>query len=281
MYKIFAFLFGLIVLNKVSAQDKNLDSIAVPIFSGCEKQSSREDQFFCLQKNITNLYSSQLQNYIYAFEYLNVASAEAEVQFVVRKDGDLNLKYIDTPHPLFRSYNVLSFQDMKAYMEKNKLGISLQNTSAERPATDLILKFPIYIKLNETVDETENRLIHVFYDGEVKYEVVMTPEKDFKMYEIKGDRSFYLGKYNSLLEIKNTLPYKNLIRDPKELVSLVQSDYGSSKIVLQTRNIFYERDFYTLFIVSEIKGKRIKQLRKYTTLKSFKDSPYYDWLIRK
>ena len=264
----------------VDAQKKNLDSISVPLFTGCEKQETREDQFICLQKNITTIYTNQLQRYIYAFEYLNIQSAEAEIQFVVHRDGSLKLKYVDTNEPTFRAYNVLAFQDMLEYMQKNKLSIGVKDINAANQAADLVLKFPIKISLNEVVEESSNRLVNVLYDGAIKYEIVMTPTTDFKIYEIKGDQSFYLGKYNSLLEIKNTLPYKNLMQDEKELVTLAESDYGTSKILLQTKNIFYEKDFYTLFIVSEVKGKRIKQLRKYTSLSALKDSPYYDWIIR-
>lgn len=280
MHKIISLVFILIALGSVNAQKKNLDSISVPVFTGCEKEESREEQFVCLQKNITSIYSNQLQHYIYAFEYLNIESAEAEIQFVVHKDGSLKLKYVDTNEPIFRAYNVLAFQDMLEYMHKHKLTITVKDVNPTNQAADLVLKFPIKITLNETVEETSNRLVNVLYDGDVKYEIVMTPSNDFKIFEVKGEHSFYLGKYSSLLEIKNTLPYKNLIQDRKELVSLVQSDYGSSKILLQTKNIFYEKDFYTLFIVSEIKGKRIKQLRKYTSLSALKESPYYDWLLR-
>lgn len=280
MYKIISLGFVFIAMVSVDAQKKNLDSISVPLFTGCEKQETREDQFICLQKNITTIYTNQLQRYIYAFEYLNIQSAEAEIQFVVHRDGSLKLKYVDTNEPTFRAYNVLAFQDMLEYMQKNKLSIGVKDINAANQAADLVLKFPIKISLNEVVEESSNRLVNVLYDGAIKYEIVMTPTTDFKIYEIKGDQSFYLGKYNSLLEIKNTLPYKNLMQDEKELVTLAESDYGTSKILLQTKNIFYEKDFYTLFIVSEVKGKRIKQLRKYTSLSALKDSPYYDWIIR-
>lgn len=280
MYKIISLAFVFIAMVSVDAQKKNLDSISVPLFTGCEKQETREDQFICLQKNITTIYKNQLQRYIYAFEYLNIQSAEAEIQFVVHRDGSLKLKYVDTNEPTFRAYNVLAFQDMLEYMQKNKLSIGVKDINAANQAADMVLKFPIKISLNEVVEESSNRLLNVLYDGAIKYEIVMTPTTDFKIYEIKGDQSFYLGKYNSLLEIKNTLPYKNLMQDEKELVTLAESDYGTSKILLQTKNIFYEKDFYTLFIVSEVKGKRIKQLRKYTSLSALKDSPYYDWIIR-
>ena len=280
MYKIISLAFVFIAMVSVDAQKKNLDSISVPLFTGCEKQETREDQFICLQKNITTIYTNQLQRYIYAFEYLNIQSAEAEIQFVVHRDGSLKLKYVDTNEPTFRAYNVLAFQDMLEYMQKNKLSIGVKDINAANQAADLVLKFPIKISLNEVVEESSNRLVNVLYDGAIKYEIVMTPTADFKIYEIKGDQSFYLGKYNSLLEIKNTLPYKNLMQDEKELVTLAESDYRTSKILLQTKNIFYEKDFYTLFIVSEVKGKRIKQLRKYTSLSALKDSPYYDWIIR-
>lgn len=280
MYKIISLAFVFIAMVSVDAQKKNLDSISVPLFTGCEKQETREDQFICLQKNITTIYTNQLQRYIYAFEYLNIQSAEAEIQFVVHRDGSLKLKYVDTNEPTFRAYNVLAFQDMLEYMQKNKLSIGVKDINAANQAADMVLKFPIKISLNEVVEESSNRLVNVLYDGAIKYEIVMTPTTDFKIYEIKGDQSFYLGKYNSLLEIKNTLPYKNLMQDEKELVTLAESDYGTSKILLQTKNIFYEKDFYTLFIVSEVKGKRIKQLRKYTSLSALKDSPYYDWIIR-
>lgn len=248
----------------------------MPIFPGCEKLISEEDQFKCFQQNITTSYSSYLEKYLESFEYLNIPFGESQLSFLVNQNGELILKNIDTTQPLFRDYNILAFQD---FAKDYKI------TPAKSILTDknvtIALNFPVGFKLSRQVLETNSRIISVIENNNSTYEIVITPDHELKIYELSDFKPIYLGKYNSLQEIKNTLPYKESIQDMQELVTLAQSNFGKEKFILQSKNIFQNDNFATIFIVSQVKGKRIKQLRKYTTLEDFIQSPYYDWIIRK
>lgn len=264
----------------VSAQTNLISSeFSVPVFPGCEKVKGRQELMECFQKGLTSNYTKHLEKYLDAFEYLNIPNAESEISFTIRPNGDLSLKNINSTSGLYKDYNVLAFESMVNEMQKNNQRI-ISAQSLDKTNMNVSLSFPVGFKLTQPVEESDNRLICVLNDVDKIYEVILTPNKDLKIYELGGVKPFYLGKFNSLQEIKNTLPYKNLIPEDNQLVTLAQSDFEGVKLLLQTKNIFYADSFYTLFIVSQVKGKRIKQLRKYISFNEFKNSPYYDWIIR-
>ena len=264
----------------VNAQSTSISNeFSVPIFPGCEKVEGRQEMMECFQKGLTSNYTRHLEKYLDAFEYLNIPSAESEISFTIRPNGDLSLKNINSTSGLYKDYNVLAFESMIDEMQKNNQHV-VSAQSLDKTSMNVSLSFPVGFKLTHPVEETENRLISVLNDEDKTYEVIISPSKDIKIYEVGGLKPFYLGKFNSLEEIKNTLPYKNLIQDEKQLVTLAQSDFKEVKLILQTKNIFQANSFYTLFIVSQVKGKKIKQLRKFNTFEAFKNSPYYDWIVR-
>lgn len=282
MKYIITFFFSVFIAFTIKAQSTSKSNeFTVAVFPGCEKVKERDAQFVCFQQNLTSNYTRHLQNYVDSFEYLNIGDAVANVKFTIQQDGKLELKQVDANNSIYKEYAVLAFLDMKKEMNDKNLNIKPAISTIDGNPIAVSSSFPVNFKLNENVVETENRVISVLKDGEINYEVILTPDQDIKIYEVGGIKPFYLGKYNSVQEIKNTLPYKNLIQNKDELVTLAQSDFKDSKIVLQTKNIFHQDDFYTIFIVSEVKKKRIKQLRKYTTLKDFINSPYYAWITRK
>ena len=282
MKQIISFLTTLFIYTSVIAQSTiQVNEFSVAIYPGCEKIKEREDQFTCFQKSITSNYTKHLQNYVDAFEYFNIGDAVANVKFTINEDGKLLLKQVESNNSIYKEYAVLAFYDLINELDKNNQKIKPSISTKDGKPLAVSSSFPVNFKLNDNVIETDNRVISILKDENVTYEVVLTPTKDIKVYEIGGIKPFYLGKYNSLQELKNTLPYKNLIQDKDELVTLAQSDFQDIKIILQSKNIFQESEFYTIFIVSEIKKKKIKQLRKYTSLKDFIASPYYAWITRK
>lgn len=261
------------------SQEKEPKTIAyeMAVYPGCEKAKIGSERFQCFQTSISNAFTSKLQQYVDAFEYLNLPNATSKIEFVATRDGDLVLKYIDTNQPQFREYAVLAFADLVRSLNRKIVpAYSLEN--GEKLSVSLAL--PVGFTLNYPLTINENRVIATLVDDSSYYEIIETPNQDYKVYDVSGDRPFYLGKYNTLKEIERTQPYNELIKNSSELITLAQSTFGKQKFILQTKNIFKEKTFYTLFIVSEVKNKKIKQLRKYTTLKEFKESPYYQWVIR-
>lgn len=265
--------------SSISHSTSISSEFTIPVFPGCEKEVGRQAMMECFQKGLTSTYTRHLEKYLDAFEYLNIPNAESEISFTIRPNGDLSLKQINSTSGLYKDYNILAFEAMTNEMQqKNQHIISAQ--SLDKINMNVNLSFPVGFKLTQPVEEIDNRVICILNDEDKTYEVIITPTKDIKIYEIGGVKPFYLGKFNSLEEIKNTLPYKNLIQDENHLVTLAQSDFKDVKLILQSKNIFHANSFYTLFIVSQVKGKRIKQLRKYDTFAAFKQSPYYDWIVR-
>ena len=282
MKQIFSTLSILFFCTYLFAQSSvQTNEFSVAIYPGCEKIQEREDQFTCFQKNLTSNYTRLLQNYVDAFEYLNIGDASANVKFTIQADGKLSLKQVEANNSIYKEYAVLAFNDLINELEQKNQKIISSKSYKDGKALAVSSSFPVNFKLNDNIVETENRVISILKDQSITYEVVLTPEKDIKVFEVGGVKPFYLGKYNSIQDLKNTLPYKELIQNKDELVTLAQSDFQDIKIILQSKNIFHESDFYTIFIVSQVKKKKIKQLRKYTSLKEFISSPYYAWITRK
>lgn len=282
MKQIFSFLSTLLFFTSAIAQSTSqVNEFTVAIFPGCEKIKEREEQFACFQKNLTSNYTRHLQNYVDSFEYLNIGDASANLKFTIQPDGNLELKQVESNNPIYKEYTVLAFIDMVNELERKRLKIIPSKSINDNQPLAVSSSFPVNFRLSNKIIETENRLISILKDENTTFEVVLTPDKNIKVYEIGGVKPFYLGKYNSVQELKNTLPYKDLIQDKDELVTLAQSDFQDVKIILQSKNVFHQKDFYTIFIVSEVKKKKIKQLRKYTSLKDFIESPYYAWITRK
>jgi hypothetical protein len=277
MFKTFSYIF-IILFSSFTYAQKNEDDFQMPIYPGCEKAKNNEERLTCLQKNITSLYTEHLQNYVNSFEYLNIAKANAKILLELDAEGNLLLKDVQTDLPIFRGYNVLAFKNFKEELIKDKVKIVPAKRVANGENVRLRISFPVEFKLNKLVTETDTRLISVLHDENTTYKIYLAPNLDLKVYEENDSKLTYLGKYNSLQELKNTMPYQVIIQDSSELVTLVQSDFGKVKMLLQTLNIFDEDNFYTLFIISEVKGKKIKQLRKFTSFADFQNSPYYDWL---
>lgn len=276
-----SFLKTLFFFVSVVGLSQENNPLAIPyemaVYPGCEKLKVREERFQCFQSNLSNAFTSKLQQYVDAFEYLNLPDATSKIEFIINREGDLVLKYVDTKQPQFREYAVLAFADLvKSQTRKITPAYSLVN--GEKLSVALAL--PIGFTLNHPLIIKDNRVIATLIDDTSYFEIIETPNQDYKVYDVSGDRPFYLGKYNTLKEIENTQPYNDLIKNSSELITLAQSTFGKQKFILQTKNIFKEKSFYTIFIVSEIKNKKIKQLRKFTTLKEFKESPYYQWIVR-
>lgn len=273
-------LFGFI--SNANAQEvKVVDEIESMVYPGCEKEKTNALKKSCFEQQIKSSILGNVQNYMEHLEYLNVDSSEAILKMFLSKEGKLVLQHIAASEPLYKDYIFLSFEDLNHKLNSNKKKIIPAKNAVTGNPVVLNMSIPINYQLFEYVEETDNRLITILQDEDATYEIVLTPDKKLKIYEIQENRApLYLGSYQSLLDIKNTLPYKNLIQDKDELITLAQSDFNDMKLVLQVKNIFHHHQFYTLFIVSEVKGKKIKQLRKFNKLKDFKESPYYDWLIR-
>ncbi len=268
----------LTLFSSLSFAQNNWSNFQMPIYPGCEKAINNEERLACLQKNITTIFTEKLQGYVNSFEYLNLAKANAKIVLELNADGDLLLKDVQTDLPLFRGYNVLAFKNFKEQLIKDKITIIPAQNSETGEKVRLKISFPIEFTLNHIVTETDPRLIAVLHDEAATYKIYLEPNLDLKVYEDKEAKLTYLGKFTSLQELKNTMPYQTIIQDSSKLMTLAQADFGKVKLLLQALNIFDEDKFYTLFIISEVKGKKIKQLRKYTSLSEFQKSPYYDWL---
>ena len=280
MPKSLAYIFLLLISCLVSAQ-KTSDSFQMPIYPTCDKIKDNQERLNCFQSNIVSIYTKQLEKYLNSFEYLNLSEAEAKIVLELSNEGEFSLKEINSTVPLFKGYNQLAFEGFKKYLKENDIKITPAKTIDGKENIGMLISFPIGFKLNKIVDEGENiRLISVLNEGNYTYEIYITPEKDLKVYQADDIKPIYLGTYQTIQELKETLPYSELITNAGELITLVQVDFGKVKMLLQALNIFNEDEFYTVFVISEVKGKKIKQLRKFTSFEEFKKSAYYDWLIK-
>jgi len=275
MKRILSFiLLGLTVTN--FAQD--MKGAEFPVYPGCEKLIKENAN--CFQQKIANDLTEEIEKYSYAFEYLNIPKAEATVDFLINKEGHLILKNITSSQPQFKEYVHLAFDDLVMDLQNNKRQIIPAKTKIDQKPLSVSLKLPVNFTLNNHLTINNNRLIAVLNDGFVKYEIVMTPNLDFKIYEVNESRTIYLGKYTSLQEIQQTLPYSDLIKNASNTMILGVFDYGNEKFSLQINNFFRYKDFVTEFVIFSIKNKKTKKLARFQSMKDFHDSPYYQWLKR-
>lgn len=280
MPKSLAYIFFILISCLVSAQNTS-DSFQMPIYPTCDKITDNQERLNCFQSNIISIYTKQLQKYLNSFEYLNISEAEAKIVLELDNEGKFFLKEVNSSIPLFKGYNELAFKGFKQYLDDNSIHITPAKTLDGKENIGMLISFPIGFKLNDFVEEGNNtRLVSVLHEEDNIYKIYLTPTKELKVYQNGEIKPLYLGAYETIQELKNTLPYHVLISDAGELITLVQADFGKVKMLLQTLNIFNEDEFYTVFIISEVKGRKIKQLRKFMSFEEFRKSPYYNWLIK-
>lgn len=279
MSKFYIVLFYILISCSVSGQKQVIKNFKMPIYPSCDKLKIEDERLDCFQSNVTSLYTKQLEKYINLFEYLNIAEGEANVILELNNRGEFDLRRIESNSSLFKGYCELAFEEFKNELKNKRIDIIPAKSIDGKENLSIVVSFPIGFKLKKQVEETKNRLIAVLSDKTTEYNIYITPDKEIKIYEFNEFKPIYLGKYNSLQELENTQPYKDLIEKNNDLITLAEADFGKVKLLLKVLNVFKEDEFYTLFIVSELKGRKEKQLRKFTSFDEFKNSAYYEWLI--
>lgn len=250
-----------------------------PIFPGCENALTKTEKLKCFQEQIANIYSSYLDRYIPILEYLNINEAKAIVSFKLDENGQIELKNVESNSSFFKVYNVLSFADfMVDQNAKNKIIPVKSLDGSQQHAINL--SFPVSVQLYHTNIETKDRVLAILRDNEVRYELRLTPQKEIKIYEVADDRTIYLGKYNTLEEIMNTLPYKKLINTASEWVDLGSFSDEKGEYLIVVKNIFNREKFESKFLIYKLKDGKKKVKIKYNSLKSFMESKYFEKIQR-
>ena len=220
-----------------------------------------------------------LDKYMPYFEYFNISNARATVFFKLDQYGQIELKNVESNSSFFKVYNVLSFAEFMVKMNEQKQIVSAKSIDRTQDLA-MNLSFPIDFKISEEIVEEKSRVIAILHDHELKYELRLSPSREIKIYEVNGERSIYLGKYNTLEEIVNTLPYKNLVPISSEWTDLGNYSDETGEYSVKVKNIFNRESFSNQFVVYKLKGKKYKVLAKFSSLKTFIESDYFSLIER-
>lgn len=226
--RIFIFLF-LISTYSVFAQTEKLDKFPadiqeannftarqvseMAIFPGCEHLSNKDKTALqkCFQQNITNLLIDKLADFSDKMDELKISTATTKLQFVVSNNGKLT------------EIQSMGGTPELAVASENALKQIADEIPPIRPAlledgspVNLIFQLPVkFVMQQDSMEEPQfewNELVmSTLIDDNTKYEIRMSKEQNFKIYEINKSGEIFLGTYTFIHEIGQTEPYKTLI----------------------------------------------------------------------
>ena len=206
-------------LDKFPAEVKDLSTFTarqvseMAIFPGCEHLDNKDRAALqkCFQQNITNLLIDKLADFSDKMDELKISTATTKLQFVVSNNGKL-----------------IQIQSMGgtpelAVASENAMNQIADEISPIRPAlledgspVNLIFQLPVKFMIQaDSVEEPQfewNELVmSTLIDDNTKYEIRMSKEQNFKVYEINKSGEIFLGNFTFIHEIGQTEPYKTLI----------------------------------------------------------------------
>ena len=183
------------------------------IFPGCEHLSNKDKTALqkCFQQNISNLLIDKLADFSDKMDELKINIATTKLQFAVDKKGKLiQIKSIGgTPELALASENALN-------QIANEIPPIRPALLEDGSPVNLVFQLPVKFAMQQdSVEEPQfewNELVmSTLKDEKTKYEIRMTKEQSFKVYEISQSGEIFLGNFTFIYEIGRTEPYKSII----------------------------------------------------------------------
>lgn len=183
------------------------------IFPGCEHLNNKDKTALqkCFQQNITNLLIDKLADFSDKMDELKISTATTKLQFVVSNKGKLiQIKSIGgTPELAVASENAMN-------QIANEIASIRPAILEDGSPVNLVFQLPVkFVIPQDRVEEPQfewNELVmSTLKDEKTKYEIRMTKEQNFKVYEISNSGEIFLGNFTFIYEIGQTEPYKSLI----------------------------------------------------------------------
>ncbi len=183
------------------------------IFPGCEHINNKDKAALqkCFQQNITNLLIDKLTDFSDKMDELKISCATTKLQFVVSKKGKLiQVESMGgTPELAIASENAMN-------QIANEIPPIRPAILEDGSPVNLVFQLPVkFVIQQDSVEEPEfewNELVmSTLKDEGTKYEIRMTKEQNFKVYEINKSGEIFLGNFAFIYEIAQIEPYKSII----------------------------------------------------------------------
>lgn len=183
------------------------------IFPGCEHLNNKDRVALqkCFQQNITNLLIDKLADFSDKMDELKISIATTKLQFVVSNKGKLiQIESIGgTPELAIASENAMN-------QIANEIPPIRPALLEDGSPVNLVFQLPVkFAMAQDSVEEPQfewNELVMSTLKEEgTKYEIRMTKEQNFKVYEISNSGEIFLGNFTFIYEIGQTEPYKSII----------------------------------------------------------------------
>lgn len=187
------------------------------IFPGCETIDINDKINLqkCLAQELNNRLGAKLENFAEELDKKGISEAVAKLQFVIDKNG----KIIQVK-PMDGGSADLQIASQNALIEiSNEIGkISPASLEDGRPV-NLVFQLPVKYVVTQDKEEPQyewNELVLLTLKEQDKtYEVRMSKQEAFNVYEITKDNQIFLGKYNLINEIYRVEPYKTITENAK------------------------------------------------------------------
>src|SRR5690606_31347580 len=230
MKRILPFVALILPLGILFAQNEGLDKYPVDnsekgeftarqvgfmaVFPGCETidYTDKANLQKCLAQKINELLGEELADFAEVLDERNIKGASAKIQFANDKNGKIIQPLaLDVRNPELNTTADHAFHNIPAKINRIK-------PAALEDGTPVNLVFQMPIKYEVTSDEVDEpqfewneMVIATLKDANNVYEVRMTKNDGFKVYEIQSDNEIFLGKYNFPYEVFQSEPYQTIL----------------------------------------------------------------------
>lgn len=254
----------------------------------CNQVKGNDALLNCFQELLLKRFTKQVENYMDRFEYFQLEDASAKVEFVIDKNGLLKPNKITSSNSIYKEYVEKAFHQVihEINTDKNQRLIPAKKGVDHTPIA-IGLSFPVSFKINPNLytSEKEDRVIVQLKDANFFFEIIFTPEKEFKVYEIHDEKNpIYLGKYNSIDELASVEPFHTMLEQLTEDTMLLGEGEIKGK-VYQVYSTNWRMDSDQPFFIQVVqkkqgKNKRYKQVALFSSFVAFNSSKYFGLVKR-
>lgn len=284
--RIYGFLFFILLTGLLSAQNPGFTARQVygmVVYPGCEEfqieQKAELSQ--CFSKNLTSQLADLINDFGVVLENFNTEKAVCRIQFVVDKDGKIiQIKPMETNNYINQLLSRVSAGSIQMISEK--IPPIQPATLDDGSPVNLVFMLPVSYQIDgiknptplSDYDFTEMVYYTLKSDSET-YEIrIDNKTEKLKAYEVSGNKSVFLGQFNSFGDVLQLEPYRNLYfsSGDKHLVTEKNTDGTVYRVYIKDS----EPD--KIFVYS-LKNKTEK-FEAELSRQEFSWSKYSAWILR-
>lgn len=287
-------IFALLGTQLVPAQERQLYTEKtvkeMPVFPGCEEiRPTRKGEITrCLSYELSRLLQRELQSYEVQFANSGMSEAEAEVLFIITREGQIGeIREKAGSNALLASAAAHSLERIALDLPP----ITPAKLKSGMPV-DIVLALPITFKITAEKTETvhtdfpvDEVVLFTLLDEnpQLRYEVRLYKDRDLKVYELDGDQTTFLGKFLSLNEIRRSEPYKTSLergkREGRILVTDGMLDGEYYEVFIY--NVFEKSESEPVYVeILSLVNNKMKKIAEFSREEDFNHSRFAPLIYR-